>query len=186
LEDYGKSKFKNLQREKIMNAEKTIAVEEPLEFTVNYNGKNVKMIGKADRIDSDGEYVSIVDFKTGSDLPTRKEIQEGKAIQLMGYLQSAANKFALKPAGCFYLKIQKVTQYGVGIYFKEFNQRLYTRSAQSMSKGSLDDLFSQIMPVWETSMGELTRGNFTPNPSDTKICDSCDYYEFCGIRHKND
>jgi hypothetical protein len=28
LEDYGKSKFKNLQREKIMNAEKTIAVEE--------------------------------------------------------------------------------------------------------------------------------------------------------------
>lgn len=48
---------------------------------------NIKMEGKIDRIDINSENFNIIDYKTGSSIPSIQNIQEGRALQVPIYLQ---------------------------------------------------------------------------------------------------
>ena len=50
---------------------------------------NVQMEGKIDRIDIGEGYFNVVDYKTGSTLPKKQNILEGRALQIPIYLQIA-------------------------------------------------------------------------------------------------
>ncbi|MDR0817808.1 MAG: exodeoxyribonuclease V subunit gamma, partial [Clostridiales Family XIII bacterium] len=65
---------------------------------------SVRIRGRIDRIDVlDGGYARIIDYKSGSDKFSLADVRSGWQLQLMIYMQAAANKY--EPAGVFYFKI---------------------------------------------------------------------------------
>ena len=71
----------------------------------------VHIEGKIDRLDSfssdEGNYVKIIDYKSGNRSFEREKIEKGLALQLMVYLESALGAYRdSKPAGVFYYNIK--------------------------------------------------------------------------------
>lgn len=64
-----------------------------------------KLCGRIDRVDSDGDNVIIIDYKTGAVKPELKDVYCGRKIQLYVYLSYYLKK-GYRPAGVFYLPIR--------------------------------------------------------------------------------
>ncbi|MDR3021748.1 MAG: PD-(D/E)XK nuclease family protein [Clostridiales bacterium] len=66
---------------------------------IDLNGIN--LIGKIDRVDLNGEYVRLIDYKTGNINFSHKDLYLGKKLQLLLYLDIFI-RAGFKPAGSFY------------------------------------------------------------------------------------
>lgn len=69
------------------------------------NGKTILIEGKIDRIDEWGDYVRILDYKTGDIKNDLASIYYGKKIQLVSYLAAVTGFGDKKVAGIFYFPI---------------------------------------------------------------------------------
>ncbi len=69
------------------------------------NGRKLALGGKIDRIDKMGEYIRIVDYKTGDVKSNLSSVYFGKKIQLASYLEAVKKLGNAKPAGLFYLPV---------------------------------------------------------------------------------
>lgn len=69
--------------------------------------------GRIDRVDimrtERGDYVNVIDYKSGSQSFDRKKIESGLSLQLMTYLEGASSRENSVPAGVFYFRIKDVT-----------------------------------------------------------------------------
>lgn len=66
----------------------------------------VHIVGRIDRMDISGDLLKIIDYKSGNTKFDRKEVEEGYALQLMVYLESALEiEKNTEPAGMFYYRI---------------------------------------------------------------------------------
>lgn len=72
---------------------------------ITQKGKTFRLCGRIDRVDSYGDDVIIVDYKTGSVKPDIKSVFCGEKIQLYVYM-SYYVKQGRRPAGVFYLPIK--------------------------------------------------------------------------------
>lgn len=76
---------------------------------VKLAGGKVKLKGKIDRVDSDGKYFRVIDYKTGSVDAADKSLFAGIKLQLYLYAEAIRkgdkNGNALIPAGLYYLPI---------------------------------------------------------------------------------
>lgn len=72
-------------------------------------GDNIRIEGKIDRIDVNGEYYKVVDYKTGKIEETPEGVYYGKKVQLLSYIQSVGST-GLKPAGALYFPIRNEWQ----------------------------------------------------------------------------
>ncbi|MEG2199114.1 MAG: PD-(D/E)XK nuclease family protein, partial [Anaerovorax sp.] len=86
------------------------AVFQPI--TVSFGDKVLTVEGKIDRVDIlKGDYVKIIDYKSGKEKFDLKEVQAGWKLQLMLYLNAATQYSPLakeqkrRPAGVFYFEI---------------------------------------------------------------------------------
>lgn len=82
------------------------SVEKPINFEIECNGKKVSISGKIDRVDTFGDYVRIIDYKTGNDKFSIDSLLCGRQIQLFIYLGAIAKIADKKPAGVYYFKIK--------------------------------------------------------------------------------
>lgn len=82
------------------------SVEKPINFEIECNGKNVSISGKIDRVDTFGDYVRIIDYKTGNDKFSVDSLLCGRQIQLFIYLGAIAKIADKKPVGVYYFKIK--------------------------------------------------------------------------------
>ncbi|MBQ8424934.1 MAG: PD-(D/E)XK nuclease family protein [Clostridia bacterium] len=74
------------------------------------NDRKIKIHGKIDRIDKFGDYVRVIDYKTGNISSDLKSIYFGTKIQLAVYLSAISVSEKLKPAGIFYFPIHSEYQ----------------------------------------------------------------------------
>lgn len=81
-------------------------VEKPISFKISCNGKEISISGKIDRVDTYGDYVRIIDYKTGSDKFSIDQLMCGRQIQLFVYLGAIAELEKLNPVGVYYFKIK--------------------------------------------------------------------------------
>ncbi len=100
----------------------------PIKFETT-NGKTVFLEGRIDRIDlapmADGTLIKVIDYKSGNDKVVKKEIISGYKLQLMLYMEAAAEGMKKKykeiiPAGVFYFKIQEPSADGSGADPQDF------------------------------------------------------------------
>ena len=86
---------------------KTIAQE----LSFGYDGQSVtfpggiKLVGKIDRVDQWGDYIKLVDYKTGSISVNPADIYYGRKIQLVSYLLAMKSYKNLKPGAVVYFPI---------------------------------------------------------------------------------
>ena len=83
------------------------------EFSFDKNSKlnfpistDVYLRGKIDRIDLYGDYIRIIDYKTGNVDASLKDLYYGKKLQLFLYANLAQKLFNKKLAGTFYLPVK--------------------------------------------------------------------------------
>ena len=74
------------------------------ELTVTAGGKNFVFYGFVDRVDSYGEKIIIIDYKTGRTEENLSSVYTGEKIQLYLYLKYFLGK-GYKPCGVFYLPL---------------------------------------------------------------------------------
>lgn len=75
-------------------------------YTFETSAGKVRIVGRVDRMDVSGKYVKVIDYKSGKKKFDRREVEEGYALQLMVYLESAlAREQDSQPAGMFYYLI---------------------------------------------------------------------------------
>ena len=73
---------------------------------VKFENTNVVLEGKIDRVDKCGDYIRLVDYKTGQIDLGIDNLYYGKKIQLFAYLLSVIQDGKYKPAGVFYLPVR--------------------------------------------------------------------------------
>lgn len=71
----------------------------------NKSNRKIKITGKIDRIDKFGDFVRVIDYKTGKFEKDLKSIYYGKKIQLATYISAISNDKTNKVAGILYLPI---------------------------------------------------------------------------------
>ena len=82
------------------------AVEKDINLKIN-NGKFDTFIkGKIDRVDTFGNFVRIIDYKTGSETFKESELKCGRRIQLFIYLGALQKLEKKQPIGAYYFKIK--------------------------------------------------------------------------------
>ncbi len=83
----------------------------PEKFEYAFNGSSslnlgsAKLVGKVDRIDSDGTNLRIIDYKTGRAEASLKELYYGNKLQLFLYACAMEKNFRRKVVGEFYLPL---------------------------------------------------------------------------------
>ena len=141
--------------------------------------------GRADRVDEAGEYVRIIDYKTGAFDPTLTAYSTGRSLQLELYLLAAAG--GGKPAGAFYFPAedkftgedeQKFCMKGfydadaVGLFGGEDA----SFGGTGLKGEAFADFLSYGVLVAEGAQREMKAGNIRPSP----YKDSCTYCAFRG------
>lgn len=152
------------------------------------------LYGKADRVDDAGEYVRVIDYKTGKFDPAPAAYYTGRSLQLELYLLAASQ--GGKPAGAFYFPAEdKFTSPEdakfrmQGFYCRDEDvmalldregggkSTLFDSSAaRGMGEKEFSDFLGYARLISLRAQQELREGNIAPSPYDG----SCEFCAFCG------
>lgn len=73
---------------------------------IDMGNKKVDLLGRIDRVDRFGDYISIIDYKSAASITfSLPQVIYGERIQLFIYMKALSSQLKLKPAGVFYLPI---------------------------------------------------------------------------------
>jgi ATP-dependent helicase/nuclease subunit B len=152
---------------------KIISVEHPLEFTITADGKTIKFIGNADRIEEADNETRVIDYKTGKTeskeikLKTIADLDDehyDKAFQLIMYswLYGKMNKSENIKAGI--LAVKKPSEGILPLIISE-EKEIFTQFENYLLK-LISDLMDEDKTFSQTS--------------EPKNCKYCDFALFCG------
>ncbi len=154
--------------------------------------------GKADRVDAAGNYVRVIDYKTGNFDPSPTAYYTGRSLQLELYLLAAAR--GGKPAGAFYFPAEdkftgpddaKFRMQGFFDCGDEVVSLLDNAdgagsllfdgaSSRGMEEGEFADFLNYSRLVALRAREELRAGNVTPSPYEGS-CEWCAFKGACGF-----
>lgn len=139
---------------------------------------NVNMMGRIDRIDLGGSSYNVIDYKTGSSKIGKRDILEGRSIQLPIYLQIAQKLLdekgitGLEPAAGLYNKIRlnefKV-ELGIGVedyndiafrYYNGTEWKNFSKSGQLLDDGTFDEILTRVKNYVEYFVDNISNGFF--------------------------
>lgn len=123
----------------------------------------VALRGKIDRVDKSGNYVVVVDYKTGVEDGHISELYYGKKLQLYIYLNAVSDYYKLTPVGALYIPIR--SGYNTDKSLKFIGQFVYDIDVlDAFEKGLVGRVIvgssseSEILPLklkYDKTTGEL-------------------------------
>ena len=154
--------------------------------------------GKADRVDAAGEYVRVIDYKTGKFDASPAAYYTGRSLQLELYLLAASGDG--RPAGAFYFPAEdKFTspddaKFRMQGFFDSGDEvvslldnadgaksALFDGAAsRGMPGGQFADFLGYARMIAMRAREELRAGNLTPSPYEGS-CDYCAFRGACGF-----
>ena len=148
--------------------------------------------GKIDRIDLAGDAFRVVDYKTGSGIPAKKEVDEGTSLQLPLYLHCGEAILSAKTgrpmtggAGLYY-HLRPDFDAAARIGSREFSGILLDperRFRLAEDGGALREQIRAAVARADGYAGLIAQGHFPVEPRDpAKVCRSCDFRRMCRIR----
>ena len=172
-------------------------------FRVRRGEENVRLPelglrGKADRVDAAGEYVRVIDYKTGKFDASPAAYYTGRSLQLELYLLAASGDG--RPAGAFYFPAEdKFTspddaKFRMQGFFDSGDEvvslldnadgaksALFDGAAsRGMPGGQFADFLGYARMIAMRAREELRAGNLTPSPYEGS-CDYCAFRGACGF-----
>ena len=167
-------------------------------------GGGLKVGGRIDRVDASGEFVRIIDYKTGTIDDSASSYYMGLKLQLPLYLSAAAE--GKRAAGAYYFPANiEYSADGVGAFalkgfmdgseevvrLSDINVREKERSAyvgaypngrkldKAMSREDFGDFISYSVLLAEQGAKGLIHGEITPSPVEG-ACKLCKFAGCCG------
>lgn len=129
-------------------------------ITVPLGDKVFTVEGKIDRVDIlEGDYVKIIDYKSGKEKFDLKEVEGGWKLQLMVYLNAATQYSSLekeqrrKPAGVFYFEIAEPSIDATAMTKEAYKEKVQGELKKSFK---LDGIVVDESSVIEGIAGEFT------------------------------
>ena len=200
ISEFAQSDFKPQKCELVIGGGGDIP---PLELSADEN-ISVTVSGAVDRLDRYGEYVRIIDYKTGKREFKIPDILVGQNMQMLIYLYAVCKNETIggKPAGIFYMRaalpedgtvksrsmngfmpetpelIRAMDKSGTGEYINQSNPK-------ARLQGVTDEDFSDIFDFLEYKLKQtglyIANGRFSANPVDGRDKKACEYCEFASI-----
>jgi ATP-dependent helicase/DNAse subunit B len=131
--------------------------------------KGIKLKGKIDRFDRIGDYVQIIDYKTGSTWLTCSQVTRGNE-DLQLFLYAAIMKSHGYKVG------------RVGIYsLKDIKIKWCPPKRKSKTKNNetIDDYITASLKFLESAVNGMKKGDFRAKPLKEQNCVNCHEYSFC-------
>jgi ATP-dependent helicase/nuclease subunit B len=150
----------------------------------------VQLRGKVDRIEIGEDAFSILDYKSGKQLPSLEDMRRGISLQLPIYLYTMEKLLAeklereLNPAGALYYQIRDPAALKPGIGSERYKRDLDVKSKLLGSDQDLRTLIDDSIARINTYVDEIAAGRFplTSHDNVDKICKYCDYKTICRIQ----
>jgi len=166
-----------------------LASEEPI------TAGQVQLRGKVDRVDVGENLLTIVDYKTGTRLAGRKEIDLGMSLQLPMYLYAIEQMLAgdgsgpVKFAAGVYYKMKSPVEAKLGIGNAEYRGDAFessTRSANLVaSESELKQVIDRAIGYVNLYVDGIARGEFPVAPKDpVEVCRYCNFQTICRIKSR--
>ncbi len=177
------------------------------DYKLNVGGEEFLLIGRADRIDEQGDYVRIIDYKTGNTGSVLKQLYFGDKLQLFLYQKIACEQFEKRSAGGYYFNAKldysnsdddKVILKGIAPNDEEvlcmldsdlaIENKSNILSVERTSKGfkggaicdeSLENLYEYSMEISKKAIEKIANGFVRPMPN-SESCTYCKYSALCG------
>jgi ATP-dependent helicase/nuclease subunit B len=154
---------------------------------------NVQLRGKIDRIDTADAMFRIIDYKTGSRVATRREIDNGMSLQLPIYLYAVERILAEcrgekkeGVAGIFY-KLRPPVEQKLGVGSETYRDKAFSVQKKSkstvVSDEELHTVIAQAIAFVNNYVDGIARGEFPVEPKNpAKVCTYCDFKTMCRIQ----
>ena len=191
----------------VFGAEKTFGYpDSPFASVILEGGeKPVRLAGKIDRIDACGEYMRVVDYKTGAFEVSAKSYYTGRKLQLELYLYAVSR--GKKMAGAYYFparvsfsgedkdspfrmqgytvgddRVVAMSEKGIeqGAKSRYIDAYFGKKSKKSMTEEDFEDFMEYSVLVARNFVKETRAGCIAPSPY-AGACDYCPYGGLCGF-----
>ena len=149
--------------------------------------------GRMDRVDQHADGLVLMDYKTGSVLPSGTVTREkGKGLQLPAYALALKDERNQEVVGAQYIQLlPKKTQRNSGFLFARWNKGKkadvveFPLSTATARSGSLipaepEEVWKHLDQKIGSLLEQAKHGNFEAKPADPKDCASCRYQLICG------
>lgn len=150
----------------------------------------VQLRGKVDRIEIGDDAFSILDYKSGKQLPSLEDMRRGISLQLPLYLYTMEKlleeklKKDLNPAGALYYQIRQPAALKLGVGSERYKRDLDVKGKLLPSDQDLRALIDDSIALINRFVDEIAAGKFplTSHDNVDKICRYCDYRTICRIQ----
>jgi len=172
-----------MQSDEYTRVDPTFSSDEPIRVG------NVFLRGKIDRVELDDQRFAVIDYKTGSRLPTLDEIRQGISLQLPLYLYTIEQLLhhSRTPAGGAYYVLRPPVSLKLGLASKNARDAFGTQKRSTAQLPDDDELRAMIdaaIAHVNQSVNAIAEGKFPltePEHADT-VCTYCDYKKMCRIQ----
>ncbi len=155
----------------------------------------VRLRGKIDRLDTGNGAAKIIDYKTGSGLISRDELELGMSLQLPVYLYAVERLFAgnpkeqVHPAAGVTIRLRPPVREEIGLANRKFGGSVF--DAESRSRGIVPDdaelqlIIARAVEFVNAYVDNIAKGEFPIEPKKPlRTCRSCDIRTICRIRSR--
>lgn len=181
------------------------------EITINTSSGKIKLTGKIDRADilhtERGDFIRIIDYKSGNKTFSLSEVYHGLNLQLSVYMLALSSNASGKPAAMLYFKLddpidkttaamlsesyeRTVSMNGVVLDDPEILNAMDTTAEDKSdiyngyyaTLENFDNLFNHIKKTIGAIFNEMKSGDVSISPksaSDKSPCTYCDYRTVC-------
>ncbi|HUI10067.1 MAG TPA: PD-(D/E)XK nuclease family protein [Bacteroidota bacterium] len=153
-----------------------------------------RLRGKIDRVEKGEGCFTVVDYKTGRDLPTVSDIRRGLSLQLPVYLLAAgellegAGDRNLAPAGGLYYRLRDPVELKPALVAEEFRGRAFSPTSQTKQKVAgaeeVREVIRETARVAGGILDGIAGGHFPLTSPELvqKLCGHCGYRTSCRIQ----
>ena len=145
--------------------------------------------GKPDRVDRTSQGLFVMDYKSGSDLPTGKEVLEkGYRLQMPFYALALQEQLNEPVLGTQYVELNLKGGRSKGIFFAASNGKeegmltQVTARNTSLMKAPAEEVWPLMQQQVEEHVESFAAGRFAARPKKDSECRGCRYSDLCGKR----
>ncbi len=154
---------------------------------------NVKLRGKVDRIEVGDNSFTIVDYKSGVRVASKKDIEQGMSLQLPVYLYAVERilseklKRSVQPAAGLYYVLKSPVKDKLGIGSADHRDSAFTVARTSEQLLENDEELKNIIALAIRYVNEyvdgIAKGEFPVQPkAPERVCTYCSYQTVCRIQ----
>lgn len=169
----------------------TVGTPDQKGFHLDVDGETVSITARVDRIDLNHEQhaFSVIDYKTGSKIPTGADIKNGKSLQLPFYTL-AVKTLLLKDfevSSALYYCFGKESK-PKGLVIKEGPEDgIFDKRARAhVSAQEWNQIEQNTLNIISDTIRAMRLGRFEPHPIQPTLCNFCDYRRVCNYKKNTD